>query len=188
MRGLIKFLRGKKADIFFILFFACVFILATQLMPHLAVSFSKQSGITVKADLLLASVISLGLLRGRKYASYFAVSFGFIFDIFIGNPYAFSPVVYFLCGYFASRAATPFSRKTPLSVLLISAMLLWIKAIVSLFYLIAVSSSKTPTATLILKGVLPEYIVNILAAAVIFAFMRILMAIFKIPLKEDILR
>ena len=184
---MIKFLKEKKTNIFFILFFIIVFILSTQLMPKLSGSFSKISGITVKAYILLGAVISASLLQGKKYASYFALAAGFLFDVFVGNPYALSPIVYFLCAYSANFAASPFSRKTPLSVLLISAALLLIKALFSFFYLFATASSGGQSAVrLILSGVLPEYVANILAAVIVFTVMRILMAIFRIPVREDI--
>lgn len=182
---MLSFLREKKTDIFFILLFVLLFILSTQLMPYAAISLSKASGVTVKADILLAAVISLGLLRGKKYASYFAVVSGFVFDLYIGNPYSFSPLVFFLCGYFASLASRPFSHRNPLSVLLISAMLLWTRSIFSFFFLTA-TSGDSGTLSILLYGVLPEYIVNIITCSLIFAVIRILMAIFKIPVKEDI--
>lgn len=182
---MLTFLREKKNDIFFIIFFILTFVLATKLMPHLAVSFSKASGITVKADILLGAVISLSLVRGKKYASYYAVISGFIFDVFVGNPYAFSPVVFFLCAYFAGLAASPFSHRTPLSAALAGAMLLWVKALFSFFYLIAVSGD-SGAGDIFIFGVLPEYIANILITALVFSVMRILMAIFRIPTREDI--
>ncbi len=178
-----EFLRDKKSDIFFVVFFVLVFLAATNIMPHLALTMTS-AGITVKADILLGSVISLGLLTKRKYASYFAVVSGFVFDVFVGNPYAFSPLVYFLCAYFARNAAVPFSRKTPLSVMLISCMLLWIRAVFSFFYLFAASSGVS-TSTVIFIGVLPEFIANVLAATVMFMIMRIMMAVFRIPVAED---
>ena len=66
------FLKEKKADIFFIVLFVLLFICSTHLMPYTAISFSKATGVTVKADILLAAVITTGLLKGKKYASYFA--------------------------------------------------------------------------------------------------------------------
>ncbi len=179
-----EFLRDKKSDIFFVVFFVLAFLAATSVMPHLALTMSSAAGITVKADILLGSVISLGLLGKRKYASYFAVVTGFVFDVFVGNPYAFSPLVYFLCAYFARNAAVPFSQKTPLSVMLISCMLLWIKAAFSFFYLFAASSGVS-AGTVIFIGVLPEFIANVLAATVMFMIMRIAMAVFRIPVAED---
>lgn len=154
-------------------------------MPLLSVKAADGTGITVGADILLGSVISLGLLRGKKYAAIFGITIGFIFDVYVGNPYEFSPLIYFLCAYYASLASTPFSRRTPLSVLLISAMLLWVKAVFSFFYLIAVSG-ESGAAKVLLLGVIPEYIGNIVACALCFAVMRIGMAIFRIPVKEDI--
>lgn len=180
---MLTFFKNKKKDIFFTVFFLITFVLSTKVMPQLAMQGARQLGITVKADLLLAAVISLGLLQGKKYAAVYALAAGFIFDVFVGNPYAFSPVVYFLCGYFAEKAAAPFSRKTPLSVLLIAAMLLWIKALASFFYLMAISRDVSP-AVLLTNGVVPEYLVNVISTALIFAVMRILMALFRIPVQD----
>ncbi len=182
---MLLFLKKKKTDIFFILLFTVLFILSTQLMPFFAITFSKASGIVARADILLAAVISLGLLRGKKYASYYAVVVGFVFDLYIGNPYSFSPLVFFLCGYFASLAARPFSHRTPLSVIFISAMLVWIKSLVSFFYLVA-TSGDSGASNILLLGVIPEYIANIIACTVIFTVIRILMALLRIPVKEDI--
>lgn len=178
-----RFLKNKKTDIFFILFFIITFILATKLMPHLAISFSSVAGITVKADLLLCSVISMGLLGGRKKAAYFGLITGFVFDVFIGNPYAFSPLVFLICAYFAGPCCKPFSHRTPLSAMLVAAMLVWIKSLFSFFYLIAVTKD-AGLFSLLLLGVLPEYIANVISTAVIFAVMRILMAVFRIPTVE----
>lgn len=182
---MLSFLKEKKTDIFFILLFVILFILSTQLMPFFAVTFSKASGITVKADILLAAVISLGLLRGKKYASYYAVVSGFLFDLYIGNPYSFSPLVFFLCAYFASLAARPFSHRSPLSVVFISAMLVWIKSLLSFFYLVA-TSGDSGTFSIFVLGVIPEYIANIIASVIIFVIIRVLMAFLRIPVKEDI--
>lgn len=182
---MLSFFREKKSDIFFIVFFLICFVLASRLMPLVAISFSKSSGLTAKADILLGSVISLSLLRGKKYASYYALVSGFLFDVIVGNPYSFSPVVFFLCAYFAGLAASPFSHKTPLSVLLASAMLLWVRALFSFFYLIAVSGD-SGAGDILLFGVLPEYIANILITTLVFSVMRILMAVFRIPTREDI--
>ncbi len=182
---MLSFLKEKKTDFFFILLFAVLFVLSTQLMPFFTITFSKASGISVRADILLAAIISLGLLRGKKYASYYAVGVGFLFDLYIGNPYCFSPFVFFLCGYFASLAARPFSHRSPLSVIFISAMLVWIKSLFSFFYLVA-TSGDSGTFSILLLGVVPEYIANIIACALIFAIIRILMALLKIPVKEDI--
>ena len=165
------------------LFFIVVFILSTGLVPHLADKFAKLTSLTVRADLLLCSVIGLGLLGGRKKAAVYGMIFGFIFDVYIGNPYSFSPLVFLLCGYFASPMSAPFSHRTPLSVLLVGASLLWIKALFSFFYLLAVSS-QVGAGAVILKSVLPEYIVNVVACSLVFAIMRILMAVFKIPVSE----
>ena len=176
---MLKFLKNKKTEVFFIVFFIIVFIIATKLMPHLAISFSKVSGLTVRGDVLLCSVISLGLLGGRKKAAYFGIISGFLFDIFIGNPYAFSPLVFLLCGYFAGPFCKPFSHRTPLSAMLVAAMLVWIKSLFSFFYLVAVTKN-VGIASLIFAGILPEYIVNVLISAVIFSIMRILMALFRI--------
>lgn len=168
---------------FYILFFIIAFILASKLMPRLAINFSSISGLTVRADLLLCSVISVGLLGGRKKAAYFGLITGFVYDIFIGNPYAFSPLVFLICGYFAGPFCKPFSHRTPLSALLVAAMLVWIKSLLSFFYLIAVTKDVN-LLNLLLLGILPEYIANVLCAAVVFAVMRILMAIFRIPTVE----
>ncbi len=180
---MLKFLKNKKNEIFFIMFFIVTFILATKLMPHLAISFSSVAGLTVKADILLCSVISLGLLGGRKKAAYFGLVTGFIFDVFIGNPYAFSPLVFLICGYFAGPFCKPFSHRTPLSAMLVAAMLVWTKSLFSFFYLIAVTKD-VGLFSLLLLGVLPEYAANVLFSAIIFAVMRILMAIFRIPTVE----
>ena len=177
---MLKFLKNKKADIFFILFFIIIFILSTGPMASLADKFAKLSSMTVKSDLLLCSVISLGLLGGRKKAAFYGIIVGFIFDIFIGNPYAFSPLVFLLCGYFADPLSAPFSHRTPLSVLLVAGMLLWIKSLFSFFYLIAVNT-QVGVAAIIFKAVLPEYLINAVACALVFAVMRILMALFRIP-------
>lgn len=182
---MIRFFRENKINIFFIAFFVCAFLFATGVAPHLAIKVSALSGITVKADFLVASVISLGLLRGKKYASLFALPAGFLFDIFVGNPYMFSPLVFFLCAWFSSLAATPFSKRTPITATIISAELLLIKAIVSFFYLIAVSGD-SGTGKILLLGVLPEYIVNVVVCAIVFSVMRILMALFRISPRPDI--
>lgn len=182
---MITFLKEKKADIFFILLFVLLFICSTHLMPYTAISFSKALGVTVKADVLLAAVIATGLLKGKKYASYFAVISGFVFDLYVGNPYSFSPLVFFLCGYFASFAARPFSHRNPLSVIFISAMLVWIKALVSFFYLIA-TAGESGGLSIILYGIIPEYFANILACTIVFTIIRLLMAVFRIPVREDI--
>jgi rod shape-determining protein MreD len=182
---MLSFLKNKKTDIFFILLFALLFILATQLMPFAAISFSDATGITIKADILLAGIITMGLLRGKKSASYYALITGFLFDVYIGNPYCFSPLVFFLCGYFAGFAARPFSHRTPLSVAFISGMLVWIKSVFSLFYLMATSGDSGAGAILVF-GILPEYIANIIACVIIFTIIRILMALFRIHVKEDI--
>ena len=137
----------------------------------------------VRADILLAAVISLSLLRGKKYAAYFAVITGFLFDLTVGNPYCFSPFVFYLCAYFAPTAASPFSHKTPLSATLVGCMLLPIKSIITVFYLIAVWKDAT-IPTIIFRAALPEYLVNVLAVCVVFSVMRILMALFKIPVRK----
>ena len=80
---MIKFLKNKKTDIFFILFFIVAFILAPKLAPRIAVRFSAAAGLAVKADFLLGSVISVGLLGGRKKAAYFGLISGFVFDVFV---------------------------------------------------------------------------------------------------------
>ena len=162
-------------------------MLSATLMPMLTLKLSKSLSFSVGADILLGSVISLGLLRGKKYAAIFGMTVGFIFDVYVGNPYDFSPLIYFLCAYCANYAATPFSRKTPLSALLVAAMLVWIKSLFSFFYLIA-TSGESGIATVLLCGVLPEYIANVAATAICFAVMRITMAIFRIPTKGDINR
>ncbi len=182
---MLKFLKDKKISIFFIIYFVALFVLSTTLMPMLSLEFSKSGGISAGADILLGSVISLGLLRGKKRASLFGMVVGFIFDIYVGNPYDFSPLIYFLCAYCANYAATPFSRKTPLSAMLVAAMLVWIKSLFSFFYLIA-TSGESGIPTILLYGVLPEYIANVISAAVCFTVMRIAMAIFRIPVKGDI--
>ncbi len=180
---MLKFLKNKKTEIFFVLFFIVAFILATKLMPHLAISFSSVAGLTVKADILLCSVISMGLLGGRKKAAYFGLITGFVFDVFIGSPYAFSPLVFLICGYFAGPFCKPFSHRTPLSAMLVAAMLVWAKSLFSFFYLIAVTKD-VGLFSLLLLGVLPEYAANVLCSAIIFAVMRILMAVFRIPTVE----
>lgn len=182
---MLRFLRENRINIFFIVFFVCAFLVATNIMPHLAIKVSALSGITVKGDILLASVISLGLLRGKRYASIFALPAGFLFDIFVGNPYMFSPLVFFLCAWFSSLAATPFSKRTPITASIISAELLLIKALVSFFYLIAVSGD-SGTSSILLLGVLPEYLANIIACAIVFSVMRILMALFRVSPRPDI--
>ena len=176
---MLKFLKNNKTHIFFIVFFIVVFILATKLMPHLAISFSAFTGVSVRADVLLGSVISLGLLGGRKKAAYYGLISGFLFDVFIGNPYSFSPLVFLLCGYFAGPFCKPFSHRTPLSAMLVAGMLVWIKSLFSFFYLIAVTKD-VGIGSLIFAGILPEYIANVIIAAVIFSIMRILMALFRI--------
>ena len=180
---MIKFLKNKKTDIFFILFFIVAFILATQLAPRIAVRFSAAAGLAVKADFLLCSVISIGLLGGRKKAAYFGLISGFVFDVFVGNPYAFSPIVFLICAYYAGPFCKPFSHRTPLSALLVAAMLVWIKSLFSFFYLIAVTKD-VPLFNLLALGVLPEYVANVLFSALIFSIMRILMALFRIPTVE----
>ena len=180
---MLKFLKNKKTDIFFILFFIVTFILATKLMPHLAISFSSVAGITVKADILLCSVISLGLLGGRKRAAYYGLVIGFIFDVAIGNPYAFSPLIFLICAYFAGPMCKPFSHRTPLSAMLVAAMLVWTKSLLTFFFLIAVTKD-VGLFSILFVGVLPEYVVNVLSSAIIFAIMRILMAVFRIPTIE----
>ena len=172
-------MKNNKTEIFFIVFFIIAFMLATKLMPHLAISFSAVSGVSIRADILLGSVISLGLLGGRKKAACFGLVSGFLFDVFIGNPYAFSPLVFLLCGYFAGPFCKPFSHRTPLSAMLVAAMLVWTKSLFSFFYLIAVTKN-VAVGNLLLLGILPEYVANVLAAAIIFSIMRILMALFRI--------
>ncbi len=154
-------------------------------MPKLSASIAESLNYAVKADILLASVISLSLLRGKKYAAYYAVITGFLFDLTVGNPYSFSPLVYYACAYLAPTAASPFSHRSPLSAALVGAMLLPIKSIITVFYLIAVWRDAT-VGGIILRAVIPEYIVNVLAVCVMFSAVRILMALFKIPVKGGI--
>lgn len=180
---ILRFIKQRKNEIFFVLFFILFFVLATKLMPRLALIGSKRAGLTVRGDILLGAVLSLSLLKGRRYASYFAVVVGFLLDVFVGNPYAFSAPVYFLCAWFAKYAAAPFARKTPLSVLLIAAMLLPIRSLVSFFYLIAVNAD-TSVGVLLLHGILPEYVVNVLLCVVVFAVMRIAAALFRVTVRE----
>lgn len=180
---ILRFVKQRKSEIFFIVFTVLAFVLATKLMPHLAVLGSKRAGLTVRGDILLAVVLSLSLLKGRRYAAYFALSVGFLFDVFVGNPYAFSPTVYFLCVWLARYAAAPFARKTPLSVLLIAAQLMPIRSLVSFFYLIAVNAEAS-VGTLLLHGVLPEYIANVLLCVAVFAVMRISAAAFRVAVRN----
>lgn len=177
----LTFLKKRKRELFFILFFFVAFFLATKQMPIFSLRGTKSLGVTVKLDLLLCCTICLALLEGKRYAAPYALTAGFLFDVLVGNPYAFSPIVWFLCSYFAEKAAAPFSRKTPLSVLLVGAQVLAIKAVFSFLYLIAVSRDAS-VGQLFFLGVLPEYLVNTVGTALVFSIMRILAALFRVPL------
>lgn len=178
------FLKKRKKELFFIPFFILAYIAATKWIPLAAPQTSAKLGVTLRPDLLLCCVICLALLEGKRYTAPYALTAGFILDVSVGNPYMFSPVVFFLCSYFAEKAASPFARKTPLSVLLCGAQVLLIRAIFSFLYLIAVSRDAS-VGQLIRLGVLPEYLINTAATALVFAVMRILTALFRIPVFEQ---
>lgn len=174
----------RKKELFFVPFFLFAYIAATRLCPLAALHTSARLGITVRLDLLLCCVLSLALMEGKRYAAPYALTVGFVFDVAVGNPYTFSPIVFFLCSYFAEKAAAPFSRKTPLSVMLCAAQVFLIKAVFSFLYLAAVSGDAS-VGELLYRGVLPEYLINLFGAGVVFAVMRILTALFRIPVFEQ---
>lgn len=179
-----SFLKKRKKELFFIPFFLIAFILATETIPLFSLQSAKNLGLTIKLDLLLCCTICLALLEGKRYCAPYALTVGFLFDVLVGNPYSFSPIVYFLCSYFAEKAAAPFSRKTPLSVLLTAAQVLAIKAIFSFLYLIAVSRDVS-VGKLFFMGILPEYLINAVGTALVFSVMRISAALFRVPVFDQ---
>lgn len=169
----------RKINAVFIGFFTIIYFFSICIMPRIQISVFPE--LKVGADIILGSLISFSLLRGRKTACIFALVLGFAVDIY-ANPYMFSPVVYFLCAYLVKPASAPFSKKSPLSCLVISAQVLLIKEMVSIFYLTAVLRD-VKFSHILLKAVVPEYLLCIAASVIMLVFMKAVMAVFKIPVK-----
>lgn len=182
---MVRFFREKKAECFFILFYAIFFLVSTRFTPWLSETLARRTGILAKADLLLGTVISQGMLRGRRETTYYALTVGFLFDVYVGNPFACSPLIFFLCGYFAGRASRPYLHKSTLSAALTAASLVWVRTLISTLYLAATANDTSPLR-LIFMGVLPEYLANIVATAAMFTVMYLLMLVCRIPIREDL--
>lgn len=91
--------------IFVSVFGLVLFLLSASVVPFLA----GQKGVP-SPDLLLGLVCASSAFLDRRKACIFAVIFGFMSDLFITSPTAFSPIVYLAAVLIVPRCLMFFSR------------------------------------------------------------------------------
>lgn len=178
-----------RNNVFFAFLFLAFFLFAASVLPFTALRFSFLSfgGIIrvrlTSPDILFGAVVATGILYDRNAAAILGLIFGFLCDSFINPPFMLCTLLYFLAGYFAPHLALIFSKKTPLTVLLVSAPLLFMRSFVSCFNHIA-SSTGVQFGSLFLGALVPEYLYNLVAAVVMFLLINILFKLFNGTLKR----
>ncbi len=178
------FSNNKRDNIFFTLVFLLFYILTVSVLPHLGIRFEifsfggliSQS--TVMPDIIFPLVLCTAIFSSRRRAVILGIIFGFIVDVTCSAP-VFSPLCYCLCGMYAYTASSSFAGHGALNAMIVSAVLLLSKVVVSTFYLLG-TWHDISFADIMLGAVLPEYIYNILITGVVYLLVSLLMRIFKI--------
>lgn len=171
-----------KQHILISLCFLFFYILTCILSPKMAIGWFNSS-LPASPNFLLCATVALGLLKGRKLGGIYGMIFGFLFDATVGDPFQLSPVIFFLCGYFAKSFARPFLRRNPITALFVSGVLFAFRAVVSSFCIVA--RWRGITFFNILGAVLPEYFYNLLISPVLFVITVLIFALLKIDTEDN---
>ncbi len=178
------FSSSKRDNIFFTVVFLLFYLLTVSAVPHLGIKFGFLSfgGLvsqsTVRPDLIFALVLCTAILSSRRRAVVLGIIFGFIVDVTCSAP-MLSPLCYCICGLYAYSASSSFAGHGAINAMIVSAVMLLSKVVVSTFYLLG-TWHDISFADIMLGAVLPEYIYNILITGVVYLLLSLLMRLFKI--------
>lgn len=175
---------GKRELMFLIPVFVVFYLLTASVVPYFGIrpeflSFGDRiAENTVKPDIMMALVICSAILSGRRRAVILGIIFGFIVDVTCNVP-MLSPLCYCLCGLYAGKLSYTFSGKGVINAVLVSVPFFFIKSVISVFYLLG-TWHNISFADILIGAVLPEYLYNIIAVAVVYGILYFLMKIFRI--------
>lgn len=175
---------SKRSDIFLAFTFLVFYLLTASLVPRLAIRMDLLSfggAVTqspVRPDLLFGLVLATSILFSRKQAVIFGIIAGFLVDVTVGAP-VFSPLCYFICGYYAGTLASSLAGHGVVNAVLAALPLLLVKAVISTFYLLG-TWHDIGFLDILFGAVLPEYLYNLVAAALVFLILRGLCRLFRI--------
>ncbi|MBR5308118.1 MAG: hypothetical protein IKU43_05055 [Clostridia bacterium] len=175
---------GKRELIFFIATFTVFYLITASVMPHLGVrmgflSFGADiAQNAVKPDIMAALVICSAILSSRRRTVILGIVFGFLVDVTCFVP-VFSALIYCICAHYAQKLSYAFSGKGVINAVFAAAPLLLIKSVVSAFYLLG-TWHNIGFADILAGAVIPEYICNLVAVAVVYVVLSLLMTLFKI--------
>ena len=140
------------------------FLAASGVLPFLTATGKG----TPVPDVLLCFVCALPLFTDYKIGAIYALSLGFLSDLFINPPFLFSPVVLLLCMYLAGYVQGYFSRVGTLAVAVSTLPCVAVKLAVSLAVsLFTVEGIGFKTA---LSGLSYMSFITDFAAAIILSF------------------
>lgn len=167
-----------KSKIFFSSMFVLFFFIAASVMPYVSESFHSRQ-ISATPDLLFALSIVCGIVyENRKAASVIALVAGVICDIFMTPPIHFSPLMFFLGAYFASKTIGVFTAENASTAAVASIPFFLARTVISTLYIL--SEDKDAHLAEILKTTaLPELALNVVSVFFIYVIVNFLYKRFK---------
>jgi len=176
---------GKRETVFFVIVFAVFYLITASIIPYSGVKMEFLSALngeyaqnSVKPDILLALVICSAIFSSRRRTVILGIIFGFIVDVTCSVP-MFSSLCYCLCGHYAKKFSYTFSGKGVINAMLVALPLLLIKSVTSTFYLLG-AWHNISFKDILFSAILPEYIYNVIAVAVVYAVLSLLMKLARI--------
>ena len=130
-------------------------------------------------DILLCLCCILTKYLPRKDCAVYAVSLGFLTDLLVGTPLAFSPVIYLIPCIFAPYFYSFFNRVGTVTAAVCSLPFLILKAIAGMVVL-TVIQNESGLGFILAKYIFPELILNFAFALVVGVAVKCLVKLKKI--------
>jgi len=158
----------QENTVFLIVFSVICFLVSSSVIPFL--------GSSVKPDILLCLCCVLPKFSESKTNCIFALSLGFLSDLFINTPWHFSPVIYLISVVFVPHLYGYFKRIGTVTAAVCSLPFLALKAVSGAAVLIFESGHKGVFSAL--TGMfLPELTVNFAFAIIIGYTVKMLLSL-----------
>lgn len=169
---------GAGKYVFLAIMAVVSFLLASSVLPFWSVS---GKGLPVP-DIMLCFVCSLPAFTDLKKGSIYALSLGFLADLFVNVPTALSPVVFLFCMLLSHFCQRCFSRVGTLAIAISTIPCVLAKCLVSL--VVAAITVGTKAAKGVLVSYFPMGLVTTFAVAIALAFvMRVICKKMKFNIK-----
>ena len=174
---------GKRELVFFIILYTVFYLFTASVVPYIGVKPAIPGAdvlafSTVRPDIMLALVICTGILANGKRKVVLGIIFGFIVDVTCSVP-MLSSLTYCLCGLYASKLSRIVFGRGVVNTVFAAVPLLLIRAAVSIFYLLG-TWHNIGFFEILAGAVIPEYLCNLVAVAVVYLITVALMRLFRI--------